>query len=86
MSTSTINIRIDEKTKRRAAATLSSIGLDMSSAVKMFLHQVILEDGVPFIPSRKRQKEIRAEWDQEIAEAMKGTSYRTAKELHDAIE
>ena len=34
---STIQVRVDEKTKRDAARTLQEMGLDMSSAVKLFL-------------------------------------------------
>ena len=55
----TINIRIEDKIKSQAVKTLSKIGLDMSSAVKLFLYQVINEDGLPFKP-RRTPAEIRA--------------------------
>ena len=76
----TINIRIEEKVKVRAARTLSRLGLDMSSAVKLFLNQVVAEDGLPFKPTRSA-KEIRARWDAGVAEALTRPGYRTAKEL-----
>jgi len=77
----TINIRIDEKTKKAAAKTLQEIGLDMSSAVTMFLRQVIAERGLPFRPT-KSPAALRAQWDREIAEARKtGATYETAEEL-----
>lgn len=76
----TLNIRIDKKTKSSAFKVLSSIGLDMSSAIKVFLNQVIIEKGLPFKPSRT-PKQIRAEWDREISRAKKsGKSYKTGKE------
>jgi len=44
----TINIRIDENIKNKAVKTFASMGLDVSSAVKLFLHQSILEQRIPF--------------------------------------
>jgi DNA-damage-inducible protein J len=43
----TIQIRIDSKTKEAARKTLDGIGLDMSSAVKLFLINVINKNGIP---------------------------------------
>ncbi len=76
----TLNIRIEESTKNKANKTLSSLGLDMSSAVKIFLNQVIIENGLPFTPT-KNKGAIKARWDREVAHAMKhGKPYKTAKE------
>ena len=44
---STIQIRVDAKTKREARKTLDELGLDMSSAVKMFLRNVITTQSIP---------------------------------------
>lgn len=46
----TLQIRIDEKTKARAKKILEKTGLDMSSAVKLFLQQTIIMKGLPFRP------------------------------------
>lgn len=76
----TINIRIDEKLKKAAGKTLASLGLDTSSAVKMFLSQVVTENGLPFTPSKDPAK-IRARWDKEVAEALKsGKRYTSGAE------
>lgn len=78
---STLSIRIEEKTKKEAAKTLEALGLDLSTAVKMFLNQVVIEQGIPFKPSRS-PRQIRAEWDREAAAALKnGKRYSTAEEL-----
>lgn len=82
----TLNIRIDEKVKAQAAKTLASLGLDMSSAIKMFLNQVIVNKGLPFTPRQRTSKEIAAEWDREAKWAMKhGKSYTDMKELFDDL-
>ncbi len=43
----TIQIRIDSKTKKAARKTLDELGLDMSSAVKLFLTNVVNRKGIP---------------------------------------
>jgi DNA-damage-inducible protein J len=43
----TIQIRIDRKTKEAAKKTLNEVGLDMSSAVKLFLTNVVNRKGIP---------------------------------------
>lgn len=76
----TLNVRIEEKTKAQASKTLAKLGLDMSSAVKIFLNQVVKEDGLPFIPTNNNAV-IKARWDKESAEALKsGKRYFSAKE------
>jgi DNA-damage-inducible protein J len=46
-SQETIQIRIDAKTKEAARKTLEGVGIDMSSAVKLFLTNVINRKGIP---------------------------------------
>ncbi len=77
----TINIRIEEKLKKEASKTLASLGMDTSSAIKMFLTQVVAHKGLPFRPTRN-PKDIRAEWDREVAETLKsGKSFTNAKDM-----
>ena len=48
MSTVPTQIRIDADTKQQASALFGQLGLDMSSAVNLFLHQCLLRGGLPF--------------------------------------
>ena len=48
MATTPTQIRIDSNIKREATALFSNLGLDMSSAVNLFLHQCVLRGGLPF--------------------------------------
>ncbi len=43
-----ITIRTDIQAKKDAQRILSSLGLDMSTAINIFLRQVIQEEGLPF--------------------------------------
>ena len=77
----TINIRIDADIKNKATVTLNKLGLDMSSAIKMFLTQVIHQKEIPFVSS-VNSKKIRERWDREAADALKnGKRYTNMDEL-----
>ncbi len=48
MSTVPTQIRIDAEVKKEANELFANLGLDMSSAVNLFLHQCVLRGGLPF--------------------------------------
>ena len=48
MATTPTQIRIDSDIKKQATDLFNNLGLDMSSAVNMFLHQCVLRGGLPF--------------------------------------
>jgi DNA-damage-inducible protein J len=43
-----LSIRIDKKTKVQAQRIFKKLGLNLSSAVKLFLNQVIITESIPF--------------------------------------
>jgi len=43
-----INIRVDKDVKSKAQNVFSALGLDMTSAVNIFLRQAIRKNGIPF--------------------------------------
>ena len=48
MASVSTNIRIDTNVKKQSTELLNGLGLSLSDAVNMFLHQVILNNGLPF--------------------------------------
>lgn len=44
----TIQVRIDPKTKKAAQKVLDKVGLDMSSAIKVYFSQIVISQGIPF--------------------------------------
>ena len=48
MATVPTQIRIDEDVKKSAVELFSQLGMDMSSAINIFLKQCILKNGLPF--------------------------------------
>jgi DNA-damage-inducible protein J len=43
-----INIRVDGDVKNKAQEVFSALGLDMTSAINIFLRQAIRKNGIPF--------------------------------------
>jgi DNA-damage-inducible protein J len=52
MATS-INVRLDEDLKRDVEQFFSEIGLDTSTAIRMFFKQCLIEKALPFLPRTK---------------------------------
>lgn len=78
-----LTIRIDEKLKKDAKKVFEKHGLDMSSAIKMFFSQAILEKGIPFQPTHNKDR-LAEKWDREVAEALaSGKSYTPENVLVD---
>jgi DNA-damage-inducible protein J len=48
-----LNIRLDDLVKEQAEALFKRMGLTMSAAVTLFLHQVILHNAIPFTISAR---------------------------------
>lgn len=45
---STIAVRVDDQLKQEASVIISDLGLDMSTAVKMYLKQIVVTRSIPF--------------------------------------
>lgn len=63
MSTTPTQIRIDSDIKAQATELFKQLGLDMSTAVNMFLHQAVIRQGLPFSVEMPRYR-------QEVIDAM----------------
>ena len=48
MATTNINIRVDSELKQSAEELFNDLGLNMSSAITIFLKSVVSYDGIPF--------------------------------------
>ena len=54
--TATLNLRIDPETKASAEKVLSQLGLSMSTAIEVYLRQIILNGEIPFYISSVPQE------------------------------
>lgn len=89
----TINVRTDAKLKKAATKILEKMGLDMSSAVKLFLSQVVITKKIPFpvrtvngftVEEEESLKRDIAETERELKEG-KLKMYDSIEELHNDI-
>lgn len=57
--TTAINVNVDKKNKEIATEILKDLGLNMSTAINMFLAQIVKRNGIPFeIKNPKPSKEL----------------------------
>lgn len=48
MATTNLNVRVDENLKKTADALLNELGMNMSTAINIYLKQIVREKGIPF--------------------------------------
>ncbi|HNW10647.1 MAG TPA: type II toxin-antitoxin system RelB/DinJ family antitoxin [Candidatus Rifleibacterium sp.] len=84
MTNTSMNIRMDSKIKQQAQHLFAEFGLDMTTAVNMFLRQAIRERRIPFELKLNPNEETLAaiEEVQEMKKKpAKGKSYKDADEM-----
>lgn len=89
MATAPTQIRIDADIKKQATELFSNLGLDMSSAVNLFLHQCVLRGGIPFSVEMPRFSERTLEAMEEakrISRDPQVKGYTSMDELKKALE
>ena len=89
ISTVPTQIRIDRNIKEQAGALFSGLGLDMSGAVNMFLHQCVLRGGIPFsieMPHYKQSALAAMEEARKISRDPNVPSYDNMDDLKRALE
>ena len=89
MSTVPTQIRIDRDIKEQAGILFSGLGLDMSGAINMFLHQCVLRGGIPFsveMPHYKQSTLTAMDEARKISRDPNVPSYDNMDELKRALE
>ena len=89
MATAATQIRIDADVKRDATELFSQLGLDMSGAVNLFLHQCILRGGLPFaveVPQYNKQTLDAMTEARRISRDPDVKGYTSMEELKAALE
>ena len=91
MATSLLQVRVEDSLKDEAALVFERLGIDTSTAVRMFLKRAVMENGIPF-PMTLRKNPYCAERGYramvEIGEASEknGVSDMTLDEINAEIE
>ena len=84
----TIQVRTQAKTKKNVQKILSELGLDMSTAINIYLVQIEKHGGIPFSVLTENGMTLKAERDiialaEETRKSKK--SYSSAKEMFNDI-
>lgn len=90
MAATNMNIRIDSDTKAQAQKLFASLGLDLSTAVNIFIRQSLDFGGIPFVIKQTR---FNSETEAAMQEArdiesgkIEAKSYSSAKELFEELD
>jgi len=97
--TSSIYTRVEPEVKEQAEQILSKLGIPVSNAINLFLHQVVLQKGIPFelklqpLPrkegaldfSRMTQEQIDAELQKGLDDFEAGRVY-SSKQVRERME
>ena len=89
MATTNINVRIDTELKQSAEALFADLGLNMSSAITMFLKSAVSHDGIPFevkrITPNAETRAALAEYDKMKKHPDKYKRYSSFEDLMDEV-
>ncbi len=77
-NTATISFRTDPTTKKDARELFESLGMDLSTAINVFLKQAIRENGIPFKVSQESPASIQA---RQQADSREGKSFSSVDDL-----
>ena len=87
LNDTTMTIRVNSTTKRRAQRLFSELGLDMSSAINIFLKKSVAEERIPFEVSRAEKPNLATQ--RAIARVEKGKDlvgpFKTVEEAMDYL-
>ncbi len=89
MATTNLNIRTDKEIKKQAELIFSELGLNMTTAINMFLRTIIREQGIPFVLKLNTPNECTIaaiEEGRKIAYDDTVKSYSSIKDLKKALE
>lgn len=90
MASSVMQVRIDDDLKAKAAAVYDDLGLDLPTAIRMFLKRSVVVNGVPFsmmLPRQdyKAERALRAMQSLSDAARKNGTADMTLDEINAEI-
>ena len=86
MATSTLQIRIDSNLRREADALFASAGLDLTSAVRLFLRQSVIRRRLPFEVVSENLDPFWSEANQRVLRESSDSLERGEGQRHELIK
>ena len=89
MESTNLNIRIDKNVKQSAEKIFDDLGLNMTTAINIFLRQVVREKGIPFDVKLKVPNEVTLaafEEGKKLLNDSSAPSFNNLEDLKTALE
>ena len=91
MATSLLQVRVEDLLKEDAARVFENLGIDTSTAIRMFLKRAVMDNGIPFrmtLPKEPYRADRGFRAIREISEASEknGTADMSLDEINAEIE
>ena len=86
MATVPTHVRIDENLKKQASELFAQLGMDMSSAMNIFLRQCVLRGGLPFSVELPQYKPEVIEAMEEAKRISKNPGTKRYNNFSEALE
>ena len=88
-NTTSIALRLDTDLKERASSIVESLGMDLTTAIRLYLTQLVFHKGIPFPIALEKQESIPNEetmeafkWTENYIKSGKKKSFKTTKNLY----
>ena len=92
-NTTSVAFRVDKGLKDEATKVLSGLGIDLTTAIRMYLSKVVIHKGIPFaVEYQKTPKAPNEEtqaaftWTQNYIDRGEKSGFKTAEELFEHLE
>lgn len=86
--TANVNVKVDPITKEEASIILKDLGLNMSTAINVFLRQIVINNGLPFeikAPNPSRELQESLDEEEKIISEIKSGKRKPYKNMTDLI-
>ena len=80
-----LSVRVNEEKKKEASRILKDLGLDLSTAINIYLTQIIKKGGIPFMIDEPNKETLQAIKDCEEGKNLIGP-FNNTKELMEYLE
>ncbi len=84
-----MQIRVDAQTKQNATKLFKTLGLDMSSAINIFLSQCLIKGGLPFdvyVPNYNKETDKAIKNGIKLSKSKKAKKFTSVKALTKELE
>ena len=91
MTSSLVQVRVDDELKKQATTIYDSLGIDLSTAVRMFLKRSVMVNGVPFdmtLPRADTKAKLAVDAIEQLSKVatQNGTSEMTLAQINAEIK